>query len=519
MTERKDAAVASDHADRWGTRTGFLLAAVGSAIGLGNIWRFPYVAYSNGGGAFFVPYLFALLTAGIPLLAMEYAMGHRWRGSAPLVFRRMHRRSEWIGWWQVAVGFVISSYYCVVLAWAAAYAWYSFGTRWGDDPGTFFQETFLRVTPEPGQIGGLVPAVVIPLLLVWAITLGINYSGVSGGIERSVRIMIPALVLSFLVLVVRAITLPGAAQGLDALFTPDFSALTDSSVWIAAYGQIFFTLSIAFAIMITFASYLPRRADLNENAVIAAFSNSSFELLAGIGVFAAIGFTASQTGVPVGEAATDGVGLAFVAFPGIINQLPGLNSLFGVVFFGSLVLAGLSSLISIVEVFVSALRDKFGLSRHAAVTLGGGTCAAVSLVYATQGGLYLLDTADNFINSFGITLTGLAEVIVVAWVLRKLNTLREHANTLSEIRLGRGWLVALGVITPVMLGIQVFLNFRTNLTSNYEDYPTAFLVVAGWGVALAALVAGVLLALWRWDTSRVALDDYDDATTSGSERA
>jgi neurotransmitter:Na+ symporter, NSS family len=505
--------MANGTAERWGSRYGFLLAAVGSAIGLGNIWRFPYIAYSNGGGAFFVPYLFALLTAGVPLLALEYAMGHRWRGSAPLVFRRMHRRTEWIGWWQVAVAFVISSYYAVVLAWALAYAWYSVGLQWGDAPGEFFQGTFLRTTAEPGQIGGLVPAVVVPLVLVWAVNLAINYAGVSNGIERAVRWMIPTLIISFAVLVVRAITLPGAAEGLNALFTPDFSALTDSSVWVAAYGQIFFTLSIAFAIMITFSSYLPRQTDLTDNAFIAAFANCSFELLAGIGVFAAIGFIASQTGVPVDEAATDGVGLAFVAFPQIISQLPGLNSLFGVLFFGSLVLAGLTSLISIVEVMVAALRDKFGLSRHTAVVLGGGTCAAVSLLYATQGGLYILDTADNFINSFGIVLAGLAEVIVVAWLLRRLGGLRQYANALSEIRLGRWWMVALAGITPLMLIVQAVLNFQTNLTSNYEGYPTGFLVVAGWGVAAAALIAGILLSLRAWDPATVTLDEPDGVIT------
>jgi NSS family neurotransmitter:Na+ symporter len=344
--------------------------------------------------------------------------------------------------------------------------------------------------------------------------LAINYRGVSGGIERAVRFMIPALVISFLVLVARAITLPGAALGLDALFTPDFGALADSSVWVAAYGQIFFTLSIAFAIMITFGSYLPRQTDLTDNAFIAGFSNCSFELLAGIGVFAAIGFMAQGTGVPVSEAATDGVGLAFVAFPGIINQLPGLNSLFGVFFFGSLVLAGLSSLISIIEVLIAALRDKFGLSRHAAVALGGGTCAVVSLIYATQGGLYILDTADNFINSFGIALTGLAEVVAVAWLLRRLSTLRAHANALSEIRLGPWWIVALAVITPIVLGVQVFLNFQTNLTSNYENYPTAFLIVAGWAVAAVALVAGLALSLVPWNTERVVLDDPERSRAS-----
>jgi NSS family neurotransmitter:Na+ symporter len=503
--------------EQWASRWGFLLAAVGSAIGLGNIWRFPYVAYSNGGGAFFVPYLFALATAGIPLLALEYAMGHRWRGSAPLVYRRINRRAEWIGWWQVIVGFVISSYYAVILGWALAYTWFAFGTRWGADTETFFQQTFLDAAPAPGGIGGIVPAVVVPVVIVWGVALGIAYGGVQRGIERSVKVMIPLLVGVFLVLVARAITLPGAADGLNALFAPDFSRIADPNVWVAAYGQIFFTLSIAFAIMITYASYLPRRTDLTDNAFIAGFANCSFELLAGIGVFATIGFLAVQTGVPISEAATDGVGLAFVAFPQIINELPGLNALFGVVFFGSLVLAGISSLISIIEVFVAALRDKFGLSRPAAVTIGGGTCALVSLVYTTRGGVYILDAADNFINSFGIVLTGLAEVVLMAWIVRKLGTLRLHANRISEIPLGSWWVVSLAVITPLVLGVQAVLNFQQNLTQNYGDYPTQFLVVGGWSVALAALLVGVLLSVARWDPAVVHLDGDVETDLRASE--
>jgi len=145
---------------------GFLLAAIGSAIGLGNVWRFPYIVWENGGGAFFVPYLFALFTAGIPLLVLEYSLGHRFRGSAPLSLRRLHRRAEWIGWWQVVVGFVIASYYAVVIAWAAGYAWFSLGTRWGEDPEAFFFDDYLGVT-APGTFGGFRLGVLLPLMVVW----------------------------------------------------------------------------------------------------------------------------------------------------------------------------------------------------------------------------------------------------------------------------------------------------------------------------------------------------------------
>jgi neurotransmitter:Na+ symporter, NSS family len=495
--------------EQWGTRAGFILAAVGSAIGLGNIWRFPYVAYDNGGGAFMVPYLFALLTAGIPLLVMEYAIGHRHRGSAPLSYFKLSPKTEFIGWWQVAISFVIASYYAVVVAWAMAYTWFSVGRQWGEDPNGFLFGSYLRVADEPGQIGGLVPGVAVPLVLVWVVVLGVLCLGVKKGIERANKIFIPLLVFAFLVLVVRAVTLPGAAEGLTALFQPDWSAITDSGVWVDAYGQIFFSLSIGFAIMITYASYLPRRADLTGSALIAGFGNSSFELLAGIGVFGAIGFMATSQGIAIDEVASDGIGLAFVVFPEIVNTLPALNTLFGVLFFGSLVLAGLSSLISVVQTFVAGAQEKLGIGRVPAVLAGCGAAAAISLLYATEGGLYVLDAADFFINNFGIALVGLVQVIAIAWVVRRLGLLQHHANVISDVRLGTSWKVALAGITPVLLGLVVIDKAITTATEGYEGYPVGFLLATGVAAAVGALVVGLLLTRLRWPQASLDEDVVD----------
>jgi neurotransmitter:Na+ symporter, NSS family len=491
----------TEQRERWGTRTGFLLAAIGSAVGLGNIWRFPYVAYDNGGGAFLLPYLIALLSAGIPLLVLEYALGHRYRGSAPLTFRRLHRRAELLGWWQVGVCLLIASYYSVVIAWAGAYTFYAVDEAWGDDPDAFFTGDFLGAV-DPGQLGGLRWPVLLPLLLVWAVALLVLFRGVRRGIELANRVMIPLLVLSFGALVVRALTLEGAGTGLDAFFTPDWSAMGDSGVWVAAFGQIFFSLSVGFAIMITYASYLPRDADLSGNAFIAGFSNSSFELLAGIGVFAALGFLATTSGDAVEEVATEGVGLAFVVFPAVISEMPGANAVFGVLFFGSLVVAGLSSLISIVEASVAAIDDKFRLGRRRTVVLVGGSTALVSLLYATAGGVNFLDVVDNFVNLFGVAVVGLVEVLVVAWVVRQVRPLEQHARVLSAIPLRRWWAVALTVVTPLLLGWVTVDNLVTELTEPYSTadgtYPVAFVVGFGWGAAALALAIGVVLTLPRW---------------------
>ncbi|MFP4148909.1 MAG: sodium-dependent transporter [Nitriliruptoraceae bacterium] len=504
--------------EQWGTRAGFLLAAIGSAVGLGNIWRFPYVAWENGGGAFIPPYLFALLTAGIPVLVMEYAIGHRQRGSAPLSLARLHPRAEWIGWWQIAISFVIATYYAVIVAWAGSYTWFSIGTRWGGDPEAFFFEEYLAAT-DAGTFGGFRLGVLVPLVLVWVVTLGVLVGGVRRGIERANRVLIPLLVVLFAIIVVRAVTLPGAADGLGALFEPDWSRITDASIWVAAYGQIFFSLSIGFAIMITYASYLPREQDLTGNAFIAGFANSSFELLAGIGVFAAIGFLAASEQTSVEEVARSGIGLAFVGFPSIISRIPGPSSLFGVLFFGSLVLAGLSSLISIVETYISAMQEKFRLSRRRAVVISGGGTALVSLVYATGGGINTLDVVDRFINSFGIALVGLIEVVAVAWLLREVPRLKAHADRVSDLELGRWWSLALLVVTPLVLGWIVLDNLLAELGAPYGGYPIWFLAMFGWGLVVLVAVVGLLLARAPWP-AHIALTGAghaDDADGAGGQ--
>ena len=491
---------------QWGTRAGFILAAIGSAVGLGNIWRFPAVAYENGGGAFFIPYLFALLTAGIPILIMEFTMGHKYRGSAPLTYKRMGgKKSEFIGWWAVIVAFVISTYYSVIVAWAISYSIFSINLSWGKDTEGFLYNDYLELS-DPGVFGSLVPSVVIPLIIVWIIVLGILLKGVKRGIEIANRIMIPTLLIIFLIIVIRAVTLPGAMVGLDEFFKPDFSQILSPTVWIAAYGQIFFSMSIAFAIMITYASYLPKKSDITNNAFITGFSNSSFELLAGIGVFSILGFMATQQGVPVADVVKGGVGLAFVVFPAIINEFPAFSELFGFLFFFSLVLAGLTSLMSIIETYISGLSDKFGISRRRAVLIGGGAASLLSLIYATQGGLFFLDAVDYFINNFGVAAIGLVEVILVAWVLRKLVEFKTHANEISDIKLGSWWMISLGVITPLVLGYMMFGLLKENIlrqfptdTGNYENYSNTFILVVGWGAAGLALVLGIILAFTAWN--------------------
>ena len=489
------------------SRRVFILAAIGSAVGLGNIWRFPYVAYEHGGGAFLIPYLVALLTAGIPFLLLDYALGHKYRGSAPLSFARLSRPAEALGWWQVGICFMIAVYYAAVIAWSVSYTGFSFTKAWGAKPDEYFFGSYLQAG-DPGVQMDVVPGVLWPLAVVWIALVAIMALGVQKGVGATSAIFIPILVVAFAFLVIYSLFLPGAAAGLDAFFKPNWDSLTHASVWGAAFGQIFFSLSIGFGIMITYSSYVRRKTDMPGSALVVGFSNSGFELLAGIGVFAALGFMAQASGTGIGEVATGGIGLAFVAFPVIINEAPG-GSIIGILFFASLVMAGFTSLISILEVVISAVRDKLELSRIASTLAVTVPCAVLSLVlFSSTSGIYVLDIVDHWMNQFGILLVAVVSMIVVAWSVRALTPLSDHLNIHSSVNVGAWWKVLIGFITPVALMYVLGQAFWADVKTPYEDYPTWMLATFGWGLAALVALVGYLLAPTPWKSS-TSFEDLD----------
>ena len=491
------------------SRGAFIFAAIGSAVGLGNIWRFPYVTYDNGGGAFIIPYLIALLTAGIPLLFFYYAMGHRSRGSAPLAHRMVHKGAEPIGWFATGVAIIIGIYYAAIIGWAGSYMFFSLTEAWGDDSEGFFFGEYLKLG-DPGISLEFVPEVLIPVILVWVVVLAILLMGVQNGIANFSKVFIPLLIILFLALVIRSLFLPGAAEGLNALFTPDFKALKDPGVWIAAYGQIFFSLSIAFGIMITYASYLKKKTNLTGSGLVVGFSNSAFEILAGIGIFAALGFMATAQGVEVGDVAADGIGLAFVGFPTLISEMPG-GPIFGFVFFACLVFAGLTSLISIVQVPIQALRDKFRLGNRTSTIVVGGAMAIVSLLLMpTITGLYALDTMDAWANNIGIVGSAVLSIVVVAWLLRKLPVLSRHLNAISSFKLGWIWMILIS-ITGVVLIYMLITQIMTFLTEGYEDYPALITGTYGWGMIGLLAVAAIIISIIKWP--KQTIDEMESAIT------
>lgn len=503
--------------ETWSTQLGFLVAAIGSAIGLGNIWRFPGVAYANGGGAFLIPYLVALLTAGIPFLIFDYALGHRFQGSAPTVFRRIGGWFESLGWFQVAVSFVIMTYYAVVVAWSVSYIFFSAQGAWGSDPVSFFTKDYLQVN-APSFSLNVVSAVLFPLLAVWVIVLVFLGLGIQRGLERANKIFIPLLVVIFLVMVVRTLFLPGATDGINAFFTPNWAALLRPDVWVAAYSQIFYSLSVGFGIMITYASYLPRRVNIGPTALVAAFANSSFEIVAGIGVFSTLGFMAHEAGVGVQDIeGITGVSLSFMTFPKIISMMPG-GHVFGILFFLSLTIAGITSLMSLIQVVSSAFQDKFGFSAtRSALILGLVAMFCSVLFFSTTNGLNALDVVDNWINSVGILGIALLSVLYVTYGKRMLRELRLHINFHSSIRFGKWWIFVTGLLTPAILLYILLATVWSIITTGYGGYPHNFILMFGWGCVVIAFLLTAIFTLLPWYKKRapqlVGYQPWESLTT------
>ena len=441
--------------EQWNTKAGFIIAAIGSAVGLGNLWRFPYIAASNGGGAFVFPYLFAIITAGIPILILEYTMGKTYQSGAPGIFAKINKKFEWLGWLQIMTAFLIAIYYFAIVVWVLSYLGFSFGSRWGDDTEGFFY-SFIGISDSITQLGGIKTNLIIPFLIVWALVAIIMYRGINKGINLACKVCLPILAGCIVIIVIRGITLPGAIDGIAYMFTPDWSAIAHADVWVAAYGQVFFSLSIAFGILVSYASYLPKEEDVVNTAFLTACTNHGFEIFAAIGIFSIIGYMAGVQG--------------FIVFPTAINSLPAFNTLFGLVFFLSLFTAAITSMISIIQAILPGIEDKWELSHKKATTIVLVPTFILSFLFITGAGLYILDLADYIANNIGIVVGGVIEVFLIGWLV-KPERFRLLANEYSNFGVGRWWNFCLKFITLIILGYTMISNMITYFVEGYAGYP------------------------------------------------
>lgn len=439
--------------NEWGSNLSFVLAMVGSAVGLGNIWRYPYVLYSNGGGAFYIPYIVAILLMGVPFLILEYGVGYNFKSSFPKAIRKIHANYEFLGWLLPISVFIIMIYYSCILGWDGIYVILSFFKGWGADPNTYFATTLLQSQETFSGITNFIPVIATAMLASWAIIWYISHKDLEEGLGKVSKVLVPLLFIIMIVIVAFSLTLPGAMIGLNELFSPDWSLLLDFEIWMAAFGQIIFSLSLGMSIAFTYASYTGEEGDLITNTLSIAFANCAFENFCALGVFSILGYMSLQSGTAVADLVTQGTGLVFVAYPTVLNVLGQYAIIIGPLFFLTVYLAGLTSILSTIEPLAFSIQNKFTWSRKKTMTVLCIIGAALSMMYATSYGGTLLGYVDAYINQIAILFGVLVECNLFAWTFsceELIPTLNARSRT---IKLGNWWVYIVKYILPLVIAI------------------------------------------------------------------
>ncbi|NCN98735.1 sodium-dependent transporter [Candidatus Pacearchaeota archaeon CG10_big_fil_rev_8_21_14_0_10_35_219] len=480
--------------ERWKSRTVFLFAAIGSAVGLGNVWRFPYMTYKFGGGAFLIPYLIALFVIGIPLLMLEFALGQKFQRGAVDSFRKIHHKLGGIGVLAVLSGFIIVLYYAVIMAWTLIYMLNSFSSElpWVGNADGYFHTTVLGLTDSVSSIGGINIPLLIALFVIWVAIYFIVRKGVDS-VGKVVMISMPLPLILMLVLFIRGIFLPGAFEGIIAYLQPDLSALMDPDIWIAAVAQIFFTLSIGFGIMTAYASFNSKNQNVRGDTYITAISDAAMSLFAGFVVFAILGYMATTEGVAVADVATSGPGLAFVVFPEALSLLPSAW-FFSLLFFLALFALGIDSAFSIVEAVNTTIGDRYKKPNRPKIAFF--TCLIsflLGIIFVTGAGLYFLDIVDYFINNYGLVTAGLLEAVVIGWYFGP-KKIRLFVNKQCGCNIRGWWDYAIKYVIPIALIILLGYQFYTDITTPYGGYPQWALAI-GWVSFLIPLIIAIVFSL------------------------
>ncbi|MCF7919762.1 MAG: sodium-dependent transporter [Candidatus Cloacimonetes bacterium] len=476
--------------EQWTSKKAFILATIGSAIGLGNIWRFPFKCYDYGGSSFLIAYIIALLVAGVPVIVLELSIGHKHRLSAPYGLAKERKSAQWIGWWALLIGFMITCYYLVIMAWSVNYTVFSPKLQWGSEPGDFFFNKFLNISDGPFEIGGVQLTIVAALFVSWLMVLMSIWKGAKT-VSKVVYFTVVLPWLLLLIFVYKGITLPGARLGLVFYLKPHFETLLNYKVWMAAFGQVFYSLSIGFGIMMAYARSLPKGSDVIGSALIIAFADAATAFIGGFAVFGCLGYYAQISGQAVADVLKGGIGLAFVTYPTIINSLP-WSWLFGLMFFLMLLTLAVDSAFSLVESMASGLMDKFNWKHRKAIITISIVGFLIGLIFTTRAGLYWMDILDRWLEFFGLSAIVLLECYVIGW-LGNADKLRKYSNSYSDVKLARWWNVLIKFLIPVVL-IALIITDGVNLfKEGYEGYPVKALLIGGWIPVLLLPIIALLI--------------------------
>lgn len=483
--------------DSWASRGTFILAAIGSAVGLGNAWRFPGLAAKHGGGTFLLVYLVAMFVIGIPMLMMEISIARKFHKGAGESLRGINKKTEFIGWSATANAFVIVTYYAIVFAWVLLMVFEAvkFAGMTGDSVAA--SNVFADATQTTWDVTGYTIPVqmLIVLFVAWiAIYYCIRNGAHSVGKVVKYTVFLPVILL--IMMAVKGCTMDGAGEGLKQFFLPDASAFSDPSLWIDAIGQVFYSLSIMMAIMFAYGSYLSEKANVAVDCIIIAVSDAAVSVLSGIVMFSTMG------GVGMIDSISDsGIATAFIIYPQAIVNLTDIgwfNAAFGIVFYLMLVTLAIDSAFSIVEGVSASVSDKFKLNPRSTTKVICFIAAIISFLYATKAGLAWLDIVDHWTNMINLILIGILECIAIGWCFNLDKVLQQINRNTVKFKMPRMWFrLAIRYVAPISLVILFCWNMYDLFVKNNGNYGYAMWAecIGGWLVSALVFASGFIVKM------------------------
>ncbi len=482
--------------EKWSSRFIFIIASIGAAAGLGNLWRFPYQVFENGGGAFVIAYVVILLLLVIPLLLTEVAIGQKSQSEVVDVYDGIIKwPGKFLAWTMILMMFAMGGYYAAVVAWGIDFFVASFDLKWGSDAAGFFTKNILNSGENPLDFNGFSKPVVCGLLAVF----GVVYFSLFKSLKSMSAVVKWTATLPFLLLAILAVNLfwlDGAIIGLKYFLIPQWDKLLEIKVWSAAFSQAFFSISVGFGVYILFAGFNKKKTKILSSSVLIALGNFAVSLLAGVVIFGTMGWMAKTQGVAITELFISGPPLTFIVFPTAVAQFPFFPNAFAVVFFGALLTLAIDSMFALIEIVYATFKNQFSIFKKMRTELGVGVLCLIlfvwSLAFAGGNGVARIDAVDHFLFGHLLYFLLFFQMILWGWIF-PVEKIRKFINSTTKLKLGVWFDFIIKYLAPVaILGIYIptILDIYKN---GFTKVPTE--IFWRWGILPVFCIVGVALLL------------------------
>lgn len=434
----------------WGGTTVFVVAMIGAVLGLTSLTQFPYLVYENGWGAFFIPYIIAIVLIGVPFLILEFGAGFKFKSSLSKLLFNIKSDYEYLGWFIIFVMFLLLAIYICIMGWDLIYVLLSLFKGWGANPTTFFSQTLLHSSSSLYALTYIIVPIGLAVMFIWGAIYFISKKGIDG-IANLNLVLVPTMIILFILIFLVVFSLDGSKVAMSLIIRPNWSSLFDYHVWLIAFTQVISVLLLGQAVSTSFASYLDDGSKLRlvDNAWIVALVSFVFQILFTLIVFGLLG-AMIEVNSTVNTNFADCFNLLFVLIPTAFNTIGKWGGLIGFAFFLLLFIIGLTTAIALIEPFVSSATEKFGISRAKSLRYICLIGIFTSFVFTTGMGQYLIAVVSEFLMKFAILLAILLEVVIIGWVYgadRLMNTLNEG----SFIKADSFWIIFIKFVTPIVL--------------------------------------------------------------------